>query len=181
MHLNLFHPDRAAGLGFLSGSMFAFAPIFTAQTMVLSGMIGNRILHAGATLPEFKMQIAGAVIFLMLVVLAPLTFFSFKLIVARRIAQQELGTLASRYVNSFRRKWIQGGNRQDEPLLGTADIQSLADLGNAFDTVSDMLILPFSPKTVLRLAIVVAAPLAPLTLTMMPLDRMVDGLIKLLL
>jgi len=117
----------------------------------------------------------------MLVVVAPLTFFAVKLTLARRIAQRELGTLSSRYVNSFRRKWVQGVNRQHGPLLGTADIQSLADLGNAFDTVSDMRILPFSTKTVLRLAIVVAAPLAPLTLTIVPLDRMVEGLVKLLL
>ena len=181
MHLNLFHPDRAAGLGFLSSSMFAFAPILTAQAMVLAGVIGNRILYAGATLTGFKLQIIGAVLFLMLVVVAPLTFFAVKLTLARRIAQRELGTLSSRYVNSFRRKWVQGVNRQHGPLLGTADIQSLADLGNAFDTVSDMRILPFSTKTVLRLAIVVAAPLAPLTLTIVPLDRMVEGLVKLLL
>jgi hypothetical protein len=99
-----------------------------------------------------KVETASAVFFLMLTALGPLSFFSFKLIEARRIAHREIGTLSSRYLDSFRRKWIQEGTRQDEPLLGTSDIQSLADLGNAFNTVSDMRILPFSAKTVVRLA-----------------------------
>src|SRR5215471_3362971 len=61
LHLNLFHPDRAAGLGFLSGSVFAIAPILIAQTILVGGMIGERIWHAGAALPQFKMEIACAV------------------------------------------------------------------------------------------------------------------------
>jgi hypothetical protein len=181
MHLNLFHPDRAAGLGFLSGSMFAFAPILAAQTMILAGMIGNRIWHAGAKLPNFKMEIAGAVLFLILTVVAPLTFFTLKLMFASRVAKRELGLLSSRYVDGFRRKCIKDSNGQYRSLLGSPDIQSLADLRSVFDTVSNMRLLPFSARTVARLAIIVSAPLAPLTLTMVPLGSMLDGIIKLLL
>jgi len=181
LHLNLFHPDHAAGLGFLSGTAFAFAPILAAHTMVLAGMIGNRIWHADAALSDFKIEIAAAVLLLILMILTPLMFFASKLILARRIAQLEFGILSSQYVEGFRRKWVQGGNQRDESLLGSSDIQSLADLGNAFNTVSDMRILPFSTRTVMHLATIVAAPLAPLTLTMVPLERMIDGLIKLIL
>ena len=75
LHLKLFHPDRAGGLGFLSGSVIASAPVLLAHTDFLAGFIGDRIWHTGAILPSFKMEIVGAMLFLMLLVLAPLGFF----------------------------------------------------------------------------------------------------------
>ncbi len=181
LHLNLFHPDRAGGLGFLASSGFAFAPVLVAHTVLLAGVIGNRIWHAGATLPSFKLEIVGGVAFLILLVLTPLSFFIVQLDEAGRMARREYGVLASHYVDDFRRKWIQEHEADREPLLGTSDIQSLADLGNAYSVASEMRLLPFSHDTVIRLAIIIILPLLPLTLTMIPLDQIVDRLIKLVL
>jgi len=114
----------------------------------------------------------------MLLVLAPLSFFIIPLIHARRTAGREYGILASHYVDDFRNKWVTGNGRTSEPLLGTRDIQSLADLGSAYNVVIEMRVLPFSKKTVLRLAIILVIPLLPLTLTIIPLEQMVDRLIK---
>ena len=38
-------------------------------------------------------------------------------------------------MHEFDRKWLYGGAPPDEPLVGSADIQSLADLGNSFEIV----------------------------------------------
>ena len=179
LQLNLYHPDRAAGLGFLSASIFAFMPVLLAHTTFLAGFIGDRIWHAGATLLTFRMGIIGSLLFLLLLVLTPLTFFVVHLERAHRIAGREYGTLASNYVNDFRRKWVQHGSGEAEPLLGTPDIQSLADLGNAFKSISDIRVLPFGKDAVLRLVAVLVVPLLPLALTMVPLKQIVDWLIKL--
>jgi hypothetical protein len=84
LQLNPLHPDRAGGLGFLEHSVTAFAPVLIAQSVFLAGIIGNRIWHVGAKLPEFKFEIAGFVVFLMLLVLLPLMFFSMQLLEADR-------------------------------------------------------------------------------------------------
>jgi len=181
LHLNLFHPDKAGGLGFLGGSILAFSPVLVAHTVFLAGLIGDRIWHTGDTLPAFKMQIVAAVLFLMLLVLAPLSFFVIHLGRARRIAIREYGGLASRYVDDFRRKWIKNESGNAEPLLGTSDIQSLADLGNAFNVISDISLLPYGKKAIVRLGILLVLPMLPLTLTIMPLKQMVDVLLKLAL
>jgi hypothetical protein len=181
LRLNLFHPDRAGGLGFLAGSALAFAPVLVAHTILLAGVIGNRIFYLGATLTSFKLDIVGAVFLLILLVLAPLFFFMNHLNRAQRTAGREYGILASHYVDDFREKWIKGDNPEDEPLLGTGDIQSLADLGNAYSVVAEMRIVPFGRSTVLRLAILLILPLLPLTLTVIPLEEMIDRLIKLAL
>jgi hypothetical protein len=174
LRLNALHPDRAGGLAFLSLSAFAFAPVLLAQTTMVSGILAGKIWHEGATLPEFKVEIAAWIVFLMLLVLAPLCFFVIQLADAKRTGLREYGIVGSRYVADFRRKWIEGHATENEPLVGTADIQSLADLSNSFEVVREMRLVPFGRASALRLALLTALPLAPLTLTMIPLEQMID-------
>jgi hypothetical protein len=63
-------------------------------------------------------------------------------------------------------------------LLGSADIQSLADLGNSFAVVREMRIVPFATSDVVRLLVATIFPMTPLLLTIMPLDQLVTEAIK---
>ena len=81
----------------------------------------------------------------------------------------------------FRQKWITSTTEEKEPLLGTCDIQSLADLANSFEVVRVMNLLPFNTKSVLRLAIILVLPILPLFLTMIPLSEIIDRVLKMAL
>jgi hypothetical protein len=175
------HPDRAGGLGFLGNTIDAFSPLLFALSAFLAGAIATRIWQQGARLSDFKFEIFGFAVILILIVLLPLTLFAFQMMEAKRVAFREYGELASRYVSEFREKWLHGRQASDEPLLGSSDIQSLADLANSYEVIHKMPPLPFNSRQVLRLAIIVALPLLPLTLTMIPLEEMAQRLIKLLL
>jgi hypothetical protein len=179
LHFNFYHPDRSGGLGFLSTSVEAFAPVFVSQIMVVSGTILTRILYAGAQLPAFKFEIAGALVLAMLVIVFPLLFFAPQLEQAGRKARHEFGTLASEYVEDFRGKWVEHRNPAGEPLLGTPDIQSLADLANSFTVANETRLVPISKQTLIRLVIMVALPVVPLTLTMFSLEELIRRLFKL--
>ena len=115
---------------------------------LLAGMMANRIFYTGAKLPDFKVELIGLVALMVFAVLGPLLVFSPKLEAAKRAGLREYGALAQRYVREFDRKWLRGGAAPDEPLVGSADIQSLADLGNSFDVVKEMRLVPFTLPTV---------------------------------
>jgi hypothetical protein len=181
LRLNALHPDRAGGLGFLAESVFAFAPVLLAQTVVLSGTIGNRIWEEGAKIADFEVEIAGAILLLVLIVLLPLTFFSSQLIYAKRTGKREYGIVASDYVREFREKWIAGQNPEGEHLLGSGDIQSLADLGNSFQAVHETGVVPFGKGVVLFLAAMLAAPLLLLVPMVLPLREIIDRIFKMVL
>jgi hypothetical protein len=174
LRLNALHPDRTGGLGFLNTSVFAFAPILVAITSLLSAMIAQRIWHEGATLPQFKSEIFGVVVLLLLLVLLPQTFFAIQLERTWRLGSGEYGVLGSRYVEAFRRKWLGDHPRTRESPVGSADIQSLADLANAFDVIRSMYLVPITRNTVLRLVLLIVIPLLPLVLTMIPFEHIVD-------
>src|SRR6185369_594263 len=69
------HPDRVGGLGFLANPVYAFMPLAVAHGAMLAGLLANRIFYLGAALPEFKVEIAVVVIFLLLLVFGPLLLF----------------------------------------------------------------------------------------------------------
>jgi len=167
------HPDQAGGLGFLGNSVLAFAPLLLAQGALLSGTIANRIFYEGDTLLAFKQVLAAGVVSLVLIVLAPLSVFTLRLVDAKRVGLREYGVLASRYVREFDQKWLRGGVSEDEVLVGSGDIQSLADLANSFAVIRSMRLFPCGKETVIRLAVVTALPILPLTLTMIPLEELV--------
>jgi hypothetical protein len=97
---------------------------------------------------------------------------------AKRKGLADYGLLAQRYVDAFAQKWVNEGGAQSEELLGTGDIQSLADLGNSYGMVRDMRPLPFWWEDVARLALVTVAPFAPLLLTVFSLDDLVTRVLK---
>jgi hypothetical protein len=174
------HPDRVGSLGFLSETVFAFIPLLIAHGALVAAQIGDRIYHVGARLPEFMIEILVMVIFLMCVVLGPLLVFAPQLAQAKRTGLRQYGTLATRYVREFDAKWLGGGAPADEPLLGSGDLQSLADLGNSFDIVRTIRIAPFTKEAILQLAAVTVAPLLPLLLTVMPFEELLKRLLGIL-
>ena len=173
------HPDRCGGLGFLMFVRIAFAPLLLAQGVLLSGVIANRILFAGARLSDFKVDLIAIVILMVFVILAPLLVFSRKLEEVSRTGVSEYGILAQRYARQFDQKWLRGGASADEALLGSSDVQSLADMGSSFDAVNKMRWTPFTVRDVLQMSGIMLLPMLPLTLTMFSLPQLLEGLLKL--
>jgi hypothetical protein len=171
------HPDQCGGIGFLAASSYAFTPLLFAQGVLLSGLMANRILHAGARLPDFKLELIGLVGVMLLAILGPLLSFCPGLSATKRAAMEAYGQLFNRYSREFEAKWLHGRAPEGEALLGTADIQSLADLGNSYGLIRDMRWVPFSHRAVIRLAITTLLPASPLLLTVLPLEELLGRLL----
>ena len=173
------HPDRVGGLGFLAGTLQAFSPLAAAHGALLAGLIADRIFYLGATLPQFKFEIAAVVVFMLGLTLGPLLAFSSQLAAAKRSGGLEYGELAEDYVRAFHVKWLHG-KPVDEPLVGSSDIQSLADLANSFEVVRSMRLVPFTRDGLVLMGATTLAPILPLALTMMPLDDILKALLGVL-
>jgi hypothetical protein len=174
------HPDRVCGLGFLADVAYALTPLAVAHGAMLAGPIANRIFYVGAQLTDFKVEIVSVLILVTLVVFGPFLVFAPRLAAAKRKGLDEYGRLAERYVREFDAKWVHGTVRSDEQLIGTADIQSLADLANSFDVVKTVRLAPITKDALIRLIAATAAPVLPLVLTMMSLEELTKRIFGLL-
>jgi hypothetical protein len=180
LHLIPTHPDRSGGLGFLGRSAYAFSPILFAQGAMLAGLIANEILYRGASLLSFKWQISGVILFFIFVILGPLAMFTPRMYLAKRRGLADYASVAQDYVESFERKWVLGSPALSEKLLGSPDIQSLADLGNSYSMVRAMNLVPFGMQDITRLAVVTALPLLPLLFTIFSAEEIAMRIAKIL-
>ena len=174
------HPDRAGGIGFLSRAAYPFGFVLFTHGVLLSGLIANLVLHDGHGLMEFKIRVVGYIIFLVALMLCPLAVFIPSLLETKRRGLGSYDMLATRYTRDFSRKWIKGNPETDE-LLGSADIQSLADLGNSYSVIREMNIAPFGLRDMMLFAALTAAPLLPLSLFIFSLDELLDQVVKVLI
>ncbi|MFC5707999.1 hypothetical protein [Aeromonas eucrenophila] len=171
------HPDRNCGLGFLGASAYAYSPLLTAFGAQLAGFIANRIFYDAAVLTAYKPEIILLAGFGLMLVLGPLGVFAPHILAAKRQGLREYGALAAEYSRGFERRWLRTDDRDGEPLLGAADIQSLADLGNAYTVIKEVRPLPFSRDMFLQLVLATVVPFMPLLLTMFPFEVLLDRLI----
>jgi hypothetical protein len=172
------HPDAAGGLAILGVAHVDLAPFSLAACAVLSSSYAEQILYAGVPPAALAVPMTAAVLGTTLLLTAPLLLFTPKLVDAKQRALLEYGTLAATYTRAFAAKWLPTDPPPDEPILGTPDLQSLADLGSSFDLIRNMTIVPIAKSQILLLAGSAALPFAPLVLLVFPLDQLIIDSVK---
>lgn len=175
------HPDQAGGLGFVGMTQRFFGILLFSHSLAVTGVLANEIVYDRLTLQHFIPAIAAYVIVAVGIMVGPLVLFMGTLLKTKRLGLYQYGTLATTYTGGFHKKWIQHANPEHEPVLGTGDIQSLADLGNSYTFVERMNALPIGPITLIHLVIASLLPMTLLLLTVMPLKDILKLLFKVLL
>jgi len=181
LHLMPTHPDHAAGLDFLSLAQRRFGILFCALGCAFAGRVANAMIFEGAKISSYKGLMLGFVVLSVLVGVIPLLLLAPVLAKVRRAGLLEYGKLANEYTQSFDRKWVHFDHRPDEQLLGSGDIQSLADLGNSYAIIRDMDIAPITRKLLMQLAVQSGLPLLPVIVLGTPLPELVNAVLKMVI
>ena len=127
------HPDRVGGLGFLSNTVIAFAPLLAAHGALLAGTIANRIFFQGATLTPSRVSSPSSWAF----------------------------SCSSCWDRS---RCTRLTYRPQQPR----DRQGIR-------------VLPITTDAVIQLAVITLLPVAPLLLTMVSLEELLERLLQVLL
>jgi len=176
------HPDLAAGLGCLGVAQTKFWIIIFAISSVFSSHLAEEILFGGASLAGYKVMFLIYILFIFVIFLGPLLVFTPKLFEAKKKGLLDYGALVNRYTRSFHRRWIKRKAHEvleEEVLVESADIQLLTSLRGSFELVHKMRFAPFDlVATVVPIVASAAIPLAPLALTVFPLEEIIMKFLK---
>jgi hypothetical protein len=175
------HPDNAGGLGFVGINQSRWGSLCFIISLQVSSFIGRKVFFEGASLHEFQGLMVGFVGLLLTLFFAPLLLFTPQLVKTKRKGLFEYGTLAEKYTSDFETKWVTKRGEGAEPLLGTSDIQSLADLANSFSIVEKMSTVAFNRQNLLYLAVLSAIPFLPLLFFVYGIDVLLKNVIKLVM
>jgi hypothetical protein len=154
------------------------APLVFAISATLAATYAEQIQGGGVPATAVVLPAAGVVAGLTAFFLLPLGFFGRRLLEVKQRGLVEYGALATSYVQAFDEKWLRGGAGPEEALLGSADVQSLADLGNSFGNIRNMRLLPISWLQIGSVALAALIPMLPLALFVVPLDQIIIGALR---
>ncbi len=171
------HPDRAGGLGYLDIVHMRFASLALAISIMVSATFAEDIASGRTTLAAIYPALFATLLIDVVLFVAPLCVFAFRLRACQEKGLRDYTALSFRYVGAFERKWIRGEGPQ-ETLLGTPDLQSLADLANSFTVVRTMRLAPISVRLFVFTGAAALAPMALLLLFDYPLAQLVQMLLR---
>ena len=173
------HPDLAGGLGFLSLPSEGFAFVVAGLSATQAGVYANQIIVEDAAITSFTSKVVVFTLAAVVVALGPLVAFSRQLVRSRIIGGLEYDGLATQYTRLFHARWIEGAPRSD--LLGSADIQTLADLETTCAGVHHMRPVPFAPRAAIFIAAAALAPMIPVALLRVPVVELLKAIGSVLL
>jgi hypothetical protein len=185
LHCTPCHPDGAGGLGFIGHAQIFFAPIGLAASAMAAGGFGNLIAYGGRSIDSLKYEIIGFCILAFVVIATPLLVVTPTLFHVRERGLLSYHKLGVEYTRAFDRKWIDDKSEAlneagREPLLGTADLQSLADLNNSVSVVLGMKLVLLDREVLLGLGIPLVLPMLVLLAVATPVDKVIGAVSRLL-
>jgi len=172
LHLVPTHPDGAAGLGYLEVVHIHFTPLVLALSATQAAAFAEEISAGTMTFEAIYPALALALFVDAALFLGPLLIFTPKLWACRVKGLSDYMKFAESYVTAFDRKWLGGDPAAGESLLGTPDLQSLADLGNSVNVVRNMRLVPVSLRMLTEFAIAALLPALPLLLLKYPIAEL---------
>jgi hypothetical protein len=176
------HPDLSGGIGILGLVQQTFVVVFVAFATVMSSAIAHNILFEGDNFEASRPEIIVFVLTCVVLIFAPLLFFSGQMYAERRRGLSQYGALGHRLSEAFFAKWISGaGADVGSELKDATDPSTMADYAATFDTVRSMRAIPVSLRSAVTIAALLVVPFLPLSLTEFSitdlLQRMADALV----
>lgn len=171
------HPDRAGGLGLLTGAQFSFAVIFVTIGAMMSSTIAKEILNSGEVLNDVHFEIFTFIVISAALIIAPLFTFSAPMLEAKRLGLRNYSALAFQLSDAFDDNWIK--NKTDDRgqrLVTAVDPSAAADYTAVYETVTEMRIIPMTKRRLAFLLLSLTAPFVPLFLTQFSITEALERL-----
>lgn len=165
------HPDCVGGIGFLALPIAGLLPLVLGSTAVAAAHWATLVHRGEATVMQLREPVTVWLAVACVVAVIPYVWFAGVLWQTRRRGLRQYERLALVYVRRFSARWIEVEPPGPE-LLGSSDIQSLADLGGAYEVVRKIRLVPFDRRVFIPIAAAVVLPFVPVLLMAVPLSTL---------
>lgn len=172
------HPDRAGGVAIVEKLPGAFALVSMALSAMLASRWAHEILHHGASIAAYRHAVIVFVAVWSLLLLLPLLAFAPALSRTRKQALQAYSALVGRQGALVHRRWIEGREVADEPILDAPEIGPVADAAAMYEAVVKMRRVPIGKVSVIGILLPLALPLLVVAALQVPLKDLLLKLAK---
>lgn len=178
LNLSPLHPDRCAGLGFLSIYPTVFTGFIFALSSVVAASIAKELTLSKVSGDLVWVWMGCWVSLILILFVGPMLVFVRILSMRREQAMLDFGRLCSRHHQAFHFKWMQQGDANNADLLDSSDSVVLANLNSAVDTLNQMKAFPIDKATVIQILLASALPLLIAATKLMSLSDILKKLLS---
>jgi len=172
------HPDRVAGLGFLDRLPTGFAPLALALGCVLASRWAHDAVYHGLSLTSLRIEMMGFVVLCVVVFALPLVAFHGPLKRAKKKALFDYGDLVGRHGRLVHKRWIEGREVGQPPILEASELGPVADTGAIYEAVKSMRSMALGRNSVLSVALAAALPIIAVLALQLPIKQLALTLLK---
>ena len=170
------HADYAAGLAPLARPVTGFSGMVLGVGAILAGAWGTRLIADRATVDAFLPGLLTFILGSTIIALGPLLLFSGHLFRTRRRELALYGDFVRDYTLRFHTRWIAHPFDSGDPL-GSPDIQSLNDLGEAYQVIAKSRIFIFGPRILFTLWFAGILPMIPLFASTLEVEQVLKRIL----
>ena len=163
LHLVPTHPDRTAGLYFISKTQTTFgAAIFAFGVSAIAATIGHKLIIERASPLVFAVwgPLVGYIVLAPLSFTLPLLAFTPQLRALKKRSVEQFNRQLANLSRQFEKEWLEAKN--DKSKLVTAEISAMADINTAYFTVQKLRVVPFDFESMSKLLAATVSPFVPL-------------------
>jgi hypothetical protein len=175
------HPDRAAGLMFVSYSLRACSMLAMGVACIVAGGVTKSVVLDHVSPREYRYLIAGVVVLTAVALTAPLLVFGDRLLQAWRRGVSQYGALALALGQRFERRWFAHDGKVGDEALEAPDFSAGTDLYQIVANVYQMRLLPVDLSSLLTLVWSTLLPFVPVLLMAVPVDTILQKVVELVL
>jgi hypothetical protein len=172
------HTDRAGGIAFVEKLPGAFALVTFGLSAQLASRWAHEILHHAASLTSFRQPAIVFAVLWTLLLLLPLFGLAPALNRVRRRSVAEYSQLVGRQGRLVHRRWIEGAQVADEPILDAPEIGPVADTAGMYESVKRMRRVPVGKASIVMIVVPLAIPLVLAAALQIPLKELLLKLVK---
>lgn len=174
------HPDQLGGLGFVEASLRGQLPFSFCLGVGMAGAVANRVLHQAHSLYDFRYALPILAGLVLLTCVAPYCVFASTLLKMRRHGLLKYGAFARGVGEQFEHKWLDRAGSLDEDVLTVPDFSTTTDLYGVVSNINNIRIVPVGAVDIYALLVVSLIPAVPVVLAAIPLDTVMQDVVKVL-
>ena len=163
LHLVPTHPDRTAGLYFISKTQTSFgAVIFAFGVSAIAATIGHKLIIEEASPLAFAVwgPLVGYIVLAPLVFTLPLFAFTPQLKELKHHTEEQFNRQLANLSRQFEKNWLKG--EKGKTNLIAPEISAMADITSAYHTAEKLRVVPFDFESGSKLIASTVTPFIPL-------------------
>ena len=172
------HPDRCAGLGFMSRIPVMFAPVVLAISSVFAAGWAHQMVYHEATFADLRVEMIGLVVGVPLIFLIPFVSFFGLMAQTKKQGLLDYGDLIGHHGRLVRERWINGKPIADAPILEAPELGPIADTAATYELIAKIRPMPLNMGSVVPLVGAAVLPMIVLVVLDLPLKTVLKVLLK---